>query len=196
MVLVIAEAGVNHNGSLDLAKELIDVAVDSGADIVKFQSFKASDLVTRNAKKADYQIINTRNNESQLKMLRALEISFEKQIELKKYAEEKNIEFLSTGFDLSSLKFLNNLNLKRFKIPSGEITNLPYLRLIGSFKKPVILSTGMANLNEISNALQQLYIGGLKRDDITILHCTTQYPAPLKDINLKAMNTLKSSFKT
>ena len=196
MVLVIAEAGVNHNGSIDLAKELIDAAVDSGADIIKFQSFKASDLVTKKAKKARYQILNTSNEESQFKMLQKLEISFEQQKELKNYAEEKNIEFLSTGFDLNSIKFLNEMNLKRFKIPSGEITNLPYLRLIGSFKKQVILSTGMANLKEISDALEQLYIAGLDRDDITILHCTTQYPAPLKDVNLRAMNTLKNTFKT
>lgn len=196
MVLVIAEAGVNHNGSIDLAKELIDAAVDSGADIIKFQSFKASDLVTKKAKKAQYQILNTSNEESQFNMLQKLEISFEQQKELKNYAEDKNIEFLSTGFDLNSIKFLNEINLKRFKIPSGEITNLPYLRLIGSFKKKVILSTGMANLKEISDALEQLYIAGLNKDDITILHCTTQYPAPLKDINLRAMNTLKNTFKT
>ena len=196
MVLVIAEAGVNHNGSIDLAKELIDAAVDSGADIIKFQSFKASDLVTKKAKKAQYQILNTSNEESQFNMLQKLEISFEQQKELKNYAEDKNIEFLSTGFDLNSIKFLNEINLKRFKIPSGEITNLPYLRLIGSFKKKVILSTGMANLKEISDALEQLYIAGLDKDDITILHCTTQYPAPLKDINLRAMNTLKNTFKT
>ena len=196
MVLVIAEAGVNHNGSLDLAKELIDVAVDSGADIVKFQSFNTSDLVTRKAKKAKYQILNTLNDESQFDMLRSLEISFEEQIELKKYAENKNIEFLSTGFDLNSIKFLNQLNLKRFKIPSGEITNLPYLRLVGSFKKPVILSTGMANLKEVEEALEQLYIVGLSKEYITLLHCTSEYPAPLKDINLRAMQTLKNFFKT
>lgn len=196
MVLVIAEAGVNHNGSMDLAKELIDAAVDSGADIIKFQSFKASDLVTKKAKKAEYQILNTSNEESQFKMLQKLEISFEQQKELKNYAEEKNIEFLSTGFDLNSIKFLNEMNLKRFKIPSGEITNLPYLRLIGSFKKKVILSTGMANLKEISDALEQLYIAGLDKDDVTILHCTTQYPAPIKDVNLRAMKTLKNTFNT
>ena len=196
MVLVIAEAGVNHNGSLDLAKELIDAAVESGADIVKFQSFSAADLVTRNAKKAKYQILNTKNDDSQFKMLKDLEISFEQQKELKKYAENKNIEFLSTGFDLSSIKFLNKLNLNRFKIPSGEITNLPYLRLIGSFKKPVILSTGMSNLNEVKEALQQLYMAGLEVEDVTILHCTSQYPAPIKDVNLMAMNTLRNFFKT
>ena len=196
MVLVIAEAGVNHNGSLDLAKELIDAAVESGADIVKFQSFSAADLVTRNAKKAKYQILNTKNDESQFNMLEELEISFEQQKELKKYAENRNIEFLSTGFDLSSVKFLNKLNLNRFKIPSGEITNLPYLRLIGSFKKPVILSTGMSNLNEVKEALEQLYIAGLDTEDITILHCTSQYPAPIKDVNLMAMNTLRNFFKT
>ncbi len=194
MVLVIAEAGVNHNGKLSIAKQLVDAAKASGADIVKFQSFKAKDLVTISAKKAQYQINNTKKNDSQLKMLKDLELSFHEQVELKEYCDEKNIEFLSTGFELDSLHFLNSLNLKRFKIPSGEITNLPYLRLVGSFNKPTILSTGMSNIKEIGEALQQLYISGLNPSQITVLHCTTEYPAPLEDINLKAINTISKKF--
>lgn len=196
MVLIIAEAGVNHNGSVAMAKELIDIASKAGADIIKFQTFEASKLVTKSAQKARYQILNTANNESQLKMLKELEISFEDQIELKKYADNKNIEFLSTAFDLGSVNFLKKLNLRRYKIPSGEITNLPYLRLIGSLGKPVILSTGMSNLIEIHQALDQLYSRGLDKNNITIMHCTTEYPAPFKDINLRALETLKKEFNT
>ena len=162
MVLIIAEAGVNHNGRLDLAKKLVDAAISSGADVVKFQTFKAENLVTVNAKKANYQIKNTSPEESQFDMLKKLELSFDQQIKLKEYCDRKNIEFLSTGFDLDSLSFLKELNLKRYKIPSGEITNLPYLRLIGSFKKPIILSTGMSNINEIKDALEELIMGDFK----------------------------------
>jgi N,N'-diacetyllegionaminate synthase len=148
--LIIAEAGVNHNGSLDLAKKLIDVAAESGADIVKFQTFKAEKVISRKAKKADYQIENTgRAAESQLEMVKKLELSQENHHILIDYCKSKNIEFLSTAFDLESLDFLNNLGIDIFKIPSGEITNLPYLRKVGSFQKTVILSTGMANLGEI-----------------------------------------------
>ena len=196
MVLIIAEAGVNHNGSTEMAKKLIDAAVYAGADIIKFQSFSAEDLVTKFAKKAKYQIVNTANDESQFKMLKKLELSYEQQLELKLYAEKRKIEFLSTGFDIDSLNFLNQLNLKRFKIPSGEITNLPYLRLIGSFKKPVILSTGMSNIDEIRDAINQLFFAGLTKEQVTILHCTTQYPAPYHDINLRAMETIKNAFNT
>ena len=192
MVLIIAEAGVNHNGRLDLAKKLVDAAISSGADVVKFQTFKAKNLVTANARKAIYQIENTSSDESQFDMLKKLELSFDQQIKLKEYCNKKNIEFLSTGFDLDSLLFLKDLNLKRYKIPSGEITNLPYLRLVGSFKKPIILSTGMSNINEIKEALKQLNYGGASNDLITVLHCTTQYPAPLNDINLRAMQTIKN----
>ena len=194
MVLIIAEAGVNHNGSLDLAKDLVDAAVYSGADIVKFQTFKAENLVTVNAKKAISQIQNTSTDESQLNILKNLELSFDQQIILKKYCDKKNIEFLSTGFDIDSLMFLKSLNLKRYKIPSGEITNLPYLRLIGSFKKPIILSTGMSNIYEIKEALKQINYGGTEIAQITVLHCTTEYPAPLNDINLRAMETIKKKF--
>ena len=192
MVLIIAEAGVNHNGRLDLAKKLVDAAISSGADVVKFQTFKAENLVTVNAKKANYQIKNTSPEESQFDMLKKLELSFDQQIKLKEYCDRKNIEFLSTGFDLDSLSFLKELNLKRYKIPSGEITNLPYLRLIGSFKKPIILSTGMSNINEIKDALEELNHGGTTNDLITVLHCTTQYPAPFDDVNLRAMQTIRN----
>ena len=192
MVLIIAEAGVNHNGRLDQAKKLVDAAISSGADIVKFQTFKAENLVTANAKKANYQIENTYSDESQFDMLKKLELSFDQQIKLKEYCDKKNIEFLSTGFDLDSLLFLKDLNLKRYKIPSGEITNLPYLRLIGSFKKPIILSTGMSNINEIKEALKQLNYGGASDDLITVLHCTTQYPAPFTDVNLRVIQTIRN----
>ena len=194
MVLIIAEAGVNHNGSLRKAKELVDAAKDSGADIVKFQTFKSNNLVTKETKKACYQSLNTNNNDSQLEMLRKLELSFDQQLELKKYCIKKNIEFLTTAFDLESLDFINQMNLKRFKIPSGEITNLPYLRKIGSFGKSIILSTGMSNIEEINNALNQLYLAGTLKKDISILHCTSEYPAPFFDVNLKAMNTIKNKF--
>ena len=194
MVLIIAEAGVNHNGSLRQAKELVDVAKDSGADIVKFQTFKSNNLVTKETKKAFYQSLNTDNNDSQLEMLRKLELSFDQQLELRNYCVKKNIEFLTTAFDLESLDLIDQMNLKRFKIPSGEITNLPYLRKIGSFGKSIILSTGMSNIEEISNALHQLHLAGTLRKDISILHCTSEYPAPFFDINLKAMNTIKNKF--
>ena len=160
MVLIIAEAGINHNGSLKLAKKLIDTAKICGADIVKFQSFKSEDLVIPDAKKADYQLKNSSKNQTQINMLKNLELTYADQIELKKHCEGRKIEFLSTGFDLKSLEFLNNLQLKRFKIPSGEITNLPYLRLVGKFRKPIILSTGMSNMKEIKAALIELYKSG------------------------------------
>ncbi len=194
MVLIIAEAGVNHNGSIELAKELVDVAKDCGADIVKFQSFKSNNLVIKDTKKAEYQSINTNNEDSQLDMLSKLELTYEEQLDLKNYCIRKNIEFLSTAFDLESLDLINKMNLKRFKIPSGEITNLPYLRKIGSFGKSIILSTGMANIEEIGSALNELYLAGTARKDISILHCTSEYPAPFIDINLRAMSTIKKEF--
>ncbi len=194
MVLIIAEAGVNHNGSLSKAKELVDAAKSCGANVIKFQLFKASELLIPNTKKADYQINKEEVYETQYEMLNKLELSFEKQIELKKYCEQKNIEFLSSGFDLKSLELLTKINIKRFKIPSGEITNLPYLRFIGAQKKPIILSTGMSNLDEIGNAIFQLTKSGAELKNITILHCTTEYPAPLEDINLNAINTIRNKF--
>ncbi len=195
MVLIIAEAGVNHNGSFRLAKELVDVAKNCGADVVKFQTFKSNNLVTPYTKKALYQNSNNKDNESQFDMLSKLELTFDQQIDLKNYCDEKNIEFLSTAFDLESLDLISKMNLKRLKIPSGEITNLPYLRKIGSLGKPIILSTGMSNMQEIRNAINQLQLSGTSRDDISILHCTSEYPAPFFDINLKAMSTIKKEFK-
>ena len=195
MVLIIAEAGVNHNGSFRLAKELVDAAKNCGADVVKFQTFKSNNLVTPYTKKALYQNSNIKDNESQLDMLSKLELTFDQQIDLKNYCDEKNIEFLSTAFDLESLDLISKMNLKRLKIPSGEITNLPYLRKIGSLGKPIILSTGMSNMEEIRNAINHLQLAGTLRKDISILHCTSEYPAPISDINLKAMSSIKKEFK-
>lgn len=189
-VIIIAEAGVNHNGSLETAKKLIDAAVDAGADYVKFQTFKANKLVTKTAKRAEYQDVNTGDKDSQYEMLKKLELSENMHEELIKYCNSKSIKFLSTGFDLDSLEYLNKLGIDLFKIPSGEITNLPYLRKIAGFKKPVVLSTGMANLQEIEDALHVLLSEGANKRDITVLHCNTEYPTPMEDVNLKAMNLI------
>lgn len=189
-VFIIAEAGVNHNGSLDLAKQLVDKACEAGVNCVKFQTFKSENLVNKNAQKAEYQIENTRNNDSQFSMLKQLELSFEDFIELKKYCDSKGIMFLSTPFDLESIDFLATLNMPVFKIPSGEITNLPYLRKINSYKRDVILSTGMATLQEIKDALNVL-----KDCKVSLLHCTTEYPCPYESVNMKAMQTLKENFR-
>ena len=188
-VLIIAEAGVNHNGSFELAKKLVDKAAEAGVDCVKFQTFKAENLVNKSAKKAEYQVKNTGKNDSQLNMLKSLELTYEQFGELKQYCENKDIMFLSTPFDLESADFLNNLGMEIFKIPSGEITNLPYLRKINSFKKDIILSTGMATLEEIKAALDTL-----KDCKVSLLHCTTEYPCPYDSVNLKAMATLKKEF--
>ena len=189
--IIIAEAGVNHNGDINLAKKLIDAASDAGVDYVKFQTFIAKKLVSKSARKADYQLENTKKgSESQLLMLQRLELGEQKHHELLEYCKHKNIKFLSTGFDLESLDFLNELGIDRFKIPSGEITNLPYLRKIASFRKPVILSTGMAHMVEISEAFEILLKGGIPKEDVTVLHCNTEYPTPITDVNLRAMNTI------
>lgn len=192
-VFIIAEAGVNHNGSLELAKKLIDVASKAGADAVKFQSFKAENLVTKKAEKAEYQIKNMNSEESQFQMIKNLELDYKDHNLLKTYAESKNIMFLSSPFDLESIELLNNLGMEIYKIPSGEITNIPYLRKIGSLKKKVILSTGMATLGEIENAINILQDNGT--DDITVLHCNTEYPTTMENVNLTAMNTIKKAFK-
>lgn len=193
-VFIIAEAGVNHNGSIELAKQLIEKGAEAGVDAVKFQSFKASKLVTVNAEKADYQIANTGNNdENQYDMIKKLELDYDKHQELMDYAISKNVMFLSSAFDLESIDLLVDLDLSVFKIPSGEITNLPYLRKIALTKKPVILSTGMATLGEIEEALEVLKNNGTT--DVTILHCNTEYPTPMSDVNLTAMNTMKDAFK-
>ncbi len=189
-VLIIAEAGVNHNGSIDTAKKLIDAAAEAGVDYVKFQTFKADKLVTKSASRAKYQDSNTGNKDSQYEMLKKLEISEEMHQVLIEYCQTKSIKFLSTGFDLESLQFLNELEIDLFKVPSGELTNLIYLRKIASFKKPVVLSTGMANMKEVEVALNVLLSEGLEKKYITILHCNTEYPTPPEDVNLRAMNSM------
>jgi len=194
--LIIAEAGVNHNGDIGLAKKLIDAAANAGVDYVKFQTFNSKKLVSKIALKADYQKENTKDkSESQLEMLQKLELSKEMHLELIEYCKSKKIIFFSTAFDLESLDFLNELKLDLFKIPSGEITNLPYLRKIGGFGKPIILSTGMADSKEIADALNVLLETGAKKDSITILHCNTEYPTPMEDVNLSAMNAIGKEFK-
>ncbi|EAK6936224.1 N,N'-diacetyllegionaminate synthase [Campylobacter jejuni] len=193
--LIIAEAGVNHNGDLNLAKKLIEIAADSGADFVKFQSFKAKNCISTKAKKAPYQLKTTASDESQLQMVQKLELDLKAHKELILHAKKCNIAFLSTPFDLESVDLLNELGLKIFKIPSGEITNLPYLKKIAKLNKKIILSTGMANLGEIEEALNVLCKNGTKRQNITLLHCTTEYPAPFNEVNLKAMQSLKDAFK-
>lgn len=191
--LIIAEAGVNHNGDLKLAKQLVDIASEAGADIVKFQSFVTENIVTKNAKKAKYQIVNTNNGEEgQYEMLKKLELGKDDHFVIKEYCEGKNIEFLSTPFDDESISLLKELDIKRYKIPSGEITNLPHLEKIASIGKPVIMSTGMANLEEAKLALEVLLDQGLNKDDIIILHCHTDYPTQMSDVNLNAMLTLKN----
>jgi len=193
-VFIIAEAGVNHNGSVELAKKLIDVAVDSGADAVKFQTFKAENLVLKNAEKAEYQKKTTDALESQFEMIKKLELDTVAHKELINYCQENNIMFLSTPFDHDSIDLLSSLGLQIFKIPSGEITNLPYLRHIGLLKKQVILSTGMSSLNEVGDALDILINAGTVKEDITVLHANTMYPTPMEDVNLNAMLTIQKKF--
>ena len=192
--LVIAEAGVNHNGDLQLARQLIEAAAEAGADVVKFQTFQADQLATSKAAKAIYQQQTTDNAENQQQMLQRLELAPDQHQQLISHCHNSGIEFLSTAFDDPSIDLLNQLKLKRFKIPSGEITNLPYLRRLGGLGKPLILSTGMANLGEIEAALAVLETAGTKRAQITVLHCTTEYPAPLAEVNLRAMQTIGKAF--
>lgn len=193
-VFIVAEAGVNHNGSIEIAKKLIDIASKSGANAVKFQTFKAENVVSKNALKADYQNQTTDQNESQFDMLRKLEIDLDTHKELIKYCKTRNIMFLSTPFDHDSIELLDSLGLEIFKIPSGEITNLPYLRHIGKLKKKIILSTGMAKIGEIEDALNILIEAGTKKDNITVLHANTEYPTPMEDVNLNAMVTIGNTF--
>lgn len=193
-VLIIAEAGVNHNGDMGLARRLIGVAKEAGADIVKFQTFSADRLVTKTAAKADYQIQTTEMDESQHEMLRRLELSPAMHDELIAEAAMHGIEFMSTAFDEESVDLLAGKALKRFKVPSGEITNLTYLRRIASVANDVIISTGMATLEEIGDAIAVFEASGVRRDMITVLHCTTEYPAPVADVNLRAMQTIAHEF--
>ncbi|MDR2085159.1 MAG: N-acetylneuraminate synthase [Bacteroidales bacterium] len=192
--IIIAEAGVNHNGSIDMAKQLISIAAEAGVDYVKFQTFKADNLVSENAVKADYQTRTTDKNESQLEMLKKLQLSQEQHYELIEYCKSKNTKFLSTAFDLDSIEFLSALNLGLWKIPSGEITNYPYLKTIAEKNEPVLMSTGMSSLDDIEQAINVLVDNGLSREKITVLHCNTEYPTPMEDVNLLAMNTIKNIF--
>jgi len=193
-ILIIAEAGVNHNGDIARAYNLIYAAADAGVDIVKFQTFSAERLVTKMAVKAAYQENNSPEYDSQYDMLKALELGRDEFSKLKAKCISRKIEFLTTGFDISDLEFITSFNLARFKIPSGEITNLPYLRYIGQLGKPVILSTGMSTLSEVRDALQVLEDAGTDRSLITVLHCNTEYPTPFEDVNLNAMLTIKNEF--
>ena len=192
--IIIAEAGVNHNGSLEIAKKLIAAAKECGADAVKFQTFKAEKLVSKKAEKAEYQKQTTDAGESQFEMIKKLELDFNAHKELIKYCREKQIQFLSSPFDKDSIDLLDELGLDTLKIPSCEIINLPYLRKIGKFNKKVILSTGMADLGEIEDALDILIESGTDKENITVLHCNTEYPTPFEDVNLKAMLTIKNAF--
>jgi N-acetylneuraminate synthase len=185
--LIIAEAGVNHNGDIAKAKALIDKGAEAGVDYVKFQTFKAEKLVTKQAQRASYQDKNTQNNDSQYEMLKKLELSQALHQELMDYCNQKGVKFLSTGFDSESLVFLAQLGITIAKVPSGEITNLPYLRQVASLFPEVILSTGMATIDEIKDAVKVLIDNGVSKDKIIILHCNTEYPTPMEDVNLKAM---------
>ena len=195
-VIIIAEAGVNHNGSMNYAKKLVDISSASGADIIKFQTFKTSELVSKQVLKAKYQKSQKYTNETQYQMLKKLEISKKFHYELIKYCEIKKIEFLSTAFDIESLKFLLKLGIKRIKVPSGEITNYPLLEFIGKVNKKTILSTGISSINEIKEACKILYKSGLNKKNLTILHCTSEYPAPFTEINLNCISSLKKKFNT
>jgi N,N'-diacetyllegionaminate synthase len=194
-VLVIAEAGVNHNGSLILAKQLIDVAAEAGVDLIKFQTFVTERNISFNAPKAEYQIRNAESKEeSQYEMVKKLEMSREMHESLIEHCRVRNIGFFSTGFDFESVDMLMSLGQNHFKIPSGEITNLPYLRYIGQFGKSVLLSTGMATMGEIEAAINVLEQVGTLRSNITVLHCTTEYPTPMVEVNLRAMQSIQAAF--
>ena len=190
-VFIIAEAGVNHNGDFNIAKKMVDAAKEAGVDAIKFQTFKADKLVTRNAAKANYQKETTGTDESQYNMLKKLELTYDEFIQLKEYCDQKKIHFMSTAFDLGSVDFLSTLDMKYFKIPSGEITNLPYLKKIAQLNKPMIISTGMCDdetLDKVIHFVEQY------NKNLSILHCTTEYPTPMRDVNLLAMNHLKQRY--
>ena len=190
-VFIIAEAGVNHNGSFEIAKKLVDEAKNAGVDCIKFQTFKSDNLVSKNAQKAEYQK-NTTGGGSQIDMLKKLELSYEEFSALKEYCDQKEICFLSTPFDFDSIEFLNKIDMPFWKIPSGEVTNYPYLVAIAKTKKPIVMSTGMCSINEIKDAVNVLKTNGT--ESIKLLHCNTEYPTPYEDVNLRAMNTLRETF--
>ena len=195
MTLIIAEAGVNHNGDIGLAKELVDIASECGADIVKFQTFKAEELVTNRAKKAAYQKKSGSGSSDQLSMLKKLELSNHDFEVLRDHCDRRSIEFLSTAFTIESLEFLVSLGIKRIKIPSGEITNLPLLLKASKFGLPIILSSGLSYMSEIESAVSLLANNGVNKSQITVLHCTTEYPAPISSVNLSAMKTISKEIK-
>ena len=194
-IFIIAEAGVNHNGDLELARRLIRAAAEAGADAVKFQSFRADSLATKTAAKAAYQQATTDKSESQYQMLRKLELSVEDHKILIEECRNNGIEFMSSPFDISGIHQLVDLGLETIKVPSGEIINLPYLKELGGVGKRIILSTGMSNLGEIEDALEVLIKAGTPKDDITVLHCNTEYPTPMEDVNLRAMDTIARAFQ-
>lgn len=195
--IIIAEAGVNHNGSIELAKQLVDKAVEAGADYIKFQTFKAANFVTKSAQQADYQKKNIGGGDnSQYQMLKKLELSREEHLELIGYCQQRGIHFFSTAFDFDSIEFLDSLHLNLWKIPSGEITNYPYIKQIAQKQGDVILSTGMSTVEDIQNAVNVLLKWGKAKDQITILHCNTEYPTPFEDVNLLAMQTIAERFGT
>lgn len=194
-VTVIAEAGVNHNGSLELAKQLVDKAVEAGVDYIKFQTFKASKLVTKAAKQAEYQQKNIgKGEDSQYQMLKKLELSAEDHEVLIAYCKEKGIKFFSTAFDFDSIEYLHSLNLGLWKIPSGEVTNYPFLKRVAAYNEKTILSTGMCDIEDVRAAVEALYRNGLSRENLILLHCNTEYPTPFEDVNLKAMDALRKEF--
>jgi N,N'-diacetyllegionaminate synthase len=192
--LIIAEAGVNHNGDLGMARALVHAAADAGADLVKFQTFKADRLLTASAVKADYQLQATPVGETQFEMLRRLELSDAMHLDLQACCDSRGIGFFSTAFDAENLAFLMQLGMNRIKIPSGEITNLPYLRKAGAYGKPILLSTGMSTLGEIEAAINVLEKAGTARNNITVLHCNTEYPVPIDEVNLRAMLSIRAAF--
>ena len=194
-VILIAEAGPNHNGKIQLAYKLIDLAKKCGADFIKFQTSIPEMHISKFAQKAKYQIKNTKKGGGQLEMSKKISLTYDEFKKIKRYCKSKKIEFLSTPFDLKSIDFLKSLKMKYFKIPSGEITNLPYLNKVGKLKKKVILSTGMANMKEIGKALKVLTLNGTNKKNITVMQCNTEYPTPIKDVNLRAMLTIKKKFK-
>lgn len=194
--IIIAEAGVNHNGSIDIAKQLVDKAVEVGVDVIKFQTFKAEKLVSKSAKQAEYQKRNIggKSDDSQLNMLKKLELSEKDHQILIDYCQQKGIQFFSTAFDFDSIDFLHSLNLGLWKIPSGEVTNYPFLKRIALFNEKTILSTGMCDMQDVRNAVEALYKNGLSKENLILLHCNTEYPTPFEDVNLKAMDALRKEF--
>lgn len=193
--IIIAEAGVNHNGSLDLAKQLVKKAFEAGVDYVKFQTFKSEKVVSKNAKKADYQIENTgKKEESQLEMVKKLELSYDDHQVLIDYCHELGIKFFSTAFDFDSIEYLHSLGLGLWKIPSGEVTNYPFLKRIAAYNEKTILSTGMCDMEDVRAAVDALYKNGLSKENLILLHCNTEYPTPFEDVNLKAMDALREEF--